>query len=57
MSLEREIAVMIVEALNLDDISFDDIDTKTRLFNGALYLNPVRSSGATVEFLNNKNIL
>jgi hypothetical protein len=57
MSLEREIAVMIVEALDLEDISFDDVDSRTSMFDGVFYLHPVTRSTATVEIFNNKNLL
>ena len=57
MSLEREIAVMIAEALDLEDISLDGVDTRTSMFDGVFYLHPVTRSTATVEIFNNKNLL
>ncbi len=57
MSLEREIAVMIAEALDLEDISFDDADSRASMFEGVFYLHPVTRAAATVEVFNNKNIL
>jgi hypothetical protein len=57
MSLEREIAVMIAEALDLEDISFDDADSRASIFEGVFYLHPVTRAAATVEVFNNKNIL
>jgi|GEM_PF-4688897 len=37
MSLEREITEMIIEALNIEDISLDDIDAELTLRRGSLY--------------------
>ncbi|GBE07723.1 acyl carrier protein [bacterium BMS3Bbin11] len=42
MSLEREIAVMIIKALNLEDVSLDDIDAEVAALSGeGLCLNSV----------------
>jgi acyl carrier protein len=38
---EREIAEMIIEALNLEDISVDDIEPETVLFNEGLCLDSI----------------
>jgi len=38
MSLEREIAMMIIEALNLEDVSLDDIDAEVALSGEGLFL-------------------
>ncbi len=42
MSLEREIAVMIIKALNLEDVSLDDIDAEVAALSGeGLCLNSI----------------
>jgi hypothetical protein len=41
MSLEREIAVMIAEALDLEGISFDDVDTEESLCGEGLFLDSI----------------
>ncbi|GMR06941.1 MAG: hypothetical protein BMS9Abin25_1580 [Gammaproteobacteria bacterium] len=41
MSLEREIAVMIIKALNLEDISLDDIDAEVALSGEGLCLDSI----------------
>lgn len=39
--LEREIAAMIVDTLNLEDVSVDDIDTEAPLFGDGLGLDSI----------------
>ena len=38
---EREIAAMIIEVLNLEDISVDDIEAEAALFNEGLCLDSI----------------
>ena len=39
---EREIAAMIIEVLNLEDISVDEIDPAAALFNEGLCLDSIK---------------
>lgn len=49
MSLEREITEMIIEALNIEDISLDDIDTEIALRREGLFIDSLDATAATVE--------
>jgi len=51
MSLEREIAVMIIEALNIEDVSLDDLDTEVALHRECLLLESFDTTEAKAESL------
>ena len=46
MSLEREIAEMIIEALNLEDISLDDAEVEVALLSEDFSLDAIATSSA-----------
>ena len=51
MSLEREITEMIIEALNIEDISLDDIDAEVVLRREGLFKNSLDATETRVEYL------
>jgi len=51
MSLEREITEMIIEALNIDDVSLDDIDAEVALHREGLLIDSSGATEARAEYL------
>ena len=51
MSLEREIAEMIIEALNLEDISLDDAEVEVPLLSEDFSLDTITSPSARAGIL------
>ena len=51
MSLEREIAEMIIEALNLEDISLDDAEVQVPLHSEDFSLDPITTPSARAGIL------
>ena len=51
MSLEREITEMIIEALNIEDISLDDIDAELALRREGLFIDSLDTTEARSEHL------
>jgi len=51
MSLEREIAEMIIEALNMEDISLDDAEVQVPLHNEDFSLDPITTPRARAGIL------
>ena len=57
MSLEREIAEMIIEALNLEDISLDDAEVQVPLHSEDFSLYPITIPSARAGILGSSHEL
>ena len=51
MSLEREIAEMIIEALNIEDVSLADIDSEIALHREGLFIDSLDATEPRAEYL------
>ena len=51
MSLEREITEMIIEALNIEDVSLDDIDAEVALLREGLFIDSLDATEERAEYL------
>ena len=57
MSLEREIAEMIIEALNMEDISLDDAEVQVTLHSEDFSLDEIATPSARAGILGSARVL
>ena len=57
MSLEQEITMMNIEALNLEDVSLDDIDVALNYLQEGLFIDSVDAPEARVMPLKQEQII